>query len=397
MRLPRTPRDAAITARDEPLARRREPWWDSLCDAGGRGVSDCSWRQRRAAMQLAGVPARRSIGWGVVTLFWILDGVIYALASGSLDGHELAIDVAFHIQWIPYTMMAIALTARAPIERGRIARGLAVHALGVAIVVVTRPLISMATNPWFHWAEPLPDLPRLLLNSVRFNFALYVFIVGAAHALHFAWRVRERERQAERLAAQLAAARLAALRAQLRPHFLFNALGGIAELIHRDPDAADRMVVHLSQLLRGTLRDDTAAVVTLAAELTSLEPYLELEKMRYGHRLAVVVDVDPTARGAHVPELLLQPIVENAIRHGLAPGTAPCTVTIRARVDDGIARVEVEDDGVGLAAGFTPGVGLGNTRARLAELYGTAASLELDGEPGRGTRVRIAVPQPEAA
>ena len=330
--------------------------------------------------------------WGAVTLFWAIDGVIYAFVSEPFGARELVIAVLFHLQWVPYTMFAFTLTARFPVERDRLFRQLAVHGAGVVVVIATKPLISVATNRWVHWQDPLPDLPQLLVNSIRYNLVLYLFMVGAIHAVHFALRMRERERHAERLAAQLAGARLAALRAQLQPHFLFNALGGIAELVHRDPDAADRMLLRLSQLLRFALHDGDASV-TLAHELAALEPYLDLEKMRYGERLTIVVDVDAGARDARVPKLLLQPIVENAIRHGIAPRSTPGTVTIRARVDDAVARVDIEDDGVGLAHGFVFGIGLGNTRARLAELYGAAASIDLDGAPGRGTRVHIAVPQ----
>jgi two-component system, LytTR family, sensor kinase len=338
--------------------------------------------------------------WVIVAAFWTLDGVVYAI--GSYDavpdfGHELVRSLILHQLWIPYTIAAIELTLRFPVGRHRLARHLAIHAAIAVVVVVTRPMLFVATHPWLEWWPTVPSWTRLLLNSVRFNLMYYVFIVGAAHAVYFALRARERERAAERLAAQLTAARLDALRAQLRPHFLFNALGGIAELVHRDPAAADRMLVRLARLLRLALDDGDAHVVSLAHELDCLAPYLELEQMRYGDRLAVVVEVDPAARDAQVPGLLLQPIVENAIRHGIAPRRGPGTVTIRARraADAGAARLEleIEDDGVGVPAGTAPGLGLRNTRERLAELYGAAAELAIDGAPGRGTRVRIAVPQ----
>jgi signal transduction histidine kinase len=340
--------------------------------------------------------------WLIVAAFWTLDGVVYAIGSYDVApdfGHEVLTSLVYHQLWIPYTIAAIELTLRFPIGRHRLGRHLAIHAAVAAVVVVTRPMLYVATQPWLEWWPAVPSWTRLLLNSIRFNLMYYVFIVGAAHAVYFALRARERERDAERLAAQLTAARLDALRAQLRPHFLFNALGGIAELVHRDPAAADRMLVRLARLLRLALDDGDAHVVSLAHELDCLAPYLELEQMRYGDRLAVVVDVDAAARDAQVPGLLLQPIVENAIRHGIAPRRGPGTVTIRGRLGagngTGAARLEleIEDDGVGVPAGTAPGLGLRNTRERLAELYGAAAELVIDGAPGRGTRVRIAVPQ----
>lgn len=333
--------------------------------------------------------------WIVVTLFWTLDGVVYALGSSSAgvsSGRFFEGMISCQL-WIPYTLAAYALTKRFPIERPRLVRGLVVHAAAAAVVVVTRPLLLLATSPWLDWQAPLSGASRMLLGSVRINLFLYIFIVGGTHAVYFALRARERERHAERLEAQLAGARLDALRAQLRPHFLFNALGGIAELVHQDPDRADRMLVSLSRLLRTALDDRAGHVVTLEHELSCLAPYLELERMRHGDRLTVVAEIEPAARDARVPPLLLQPIVENAIRHGIAPRRGPGTVTIRARLVHPSAVLEVEDDGVGLSPAFAHGVGLRNTRARLEELYGPACTFSLDGGAGRGTRVRISVPQ----
>jgi two-component system, LytTR family, sensor kinase len=342
----------------------------------------------------------RWTAWAVVSLFWTLDGVVYAIGSYSATTdfrHELVSSVVYHQLWIPHTMMALALTMRLPVERGRVTRRLAVHAAAAAVVVLTRPVLLFATNDAFDWWVTVPSPARLLLNSVRFNLVLYLLIVGVAHAVHFALRARERERDAVRLAGQLTEARLDALRAQLQPHFLFNALGGIAELVHRDPHAADRMLVRLARLLRTALDDNGSHVVSLGDELGCLDPFVELEKMRYGDRLTVIEDVDPAARAALVPKLLLQPIVENAIRHGIAPRRAAGTVTIRARLLGGRLELEIEDDGVGLAPAPAHGIGLRNTRARLAALYGADSTLAIDGPPGLGTRVRIAIPQPEVA
>lgn len=323
---------------------------------------------------------------GVVTVFWTLDGLALALNSSDFD-HDFLTSVVSCQLWIPHTLLALELTSRFPLERRHLRR-VGLHLLTAAFVVVTRPLLFVITDPLLDWPRP-PELSRLLLNSVRFNLFQYVLIVGAAHAVHLAIRARERELQAQR-------ARLAALRAQLQPHFLFNALGGIAELIHTDPHGADRMIVRLARLLRSALDDSDAQVVSLTHELSCLEPYLELERMRFGDRLTIVMDVEPAARDASVPGLLLLPVVENAIRHGIAPRSAPGTVTIRARVVERSVQLDVEDDGVGLASELTVGIGLGNTRARLAELYGASSDLAIADRPGGGTRVRISVPQ-EAA
>jgi signal transduction histidine kinase len=338
----------------------------------------------------------RVLRLGLVTLFWTLDGLALAIGSfADLDRKFLASVVSCQL-WIPHTLLAFALTSRFPIERGRLARAIVVHLAAAALVVLTRPLMFVALDPWMAWPG-LKPLDELMVNSVRFNLFLYVLVVGAAHAVHFALRARDRERDAERLAAQLTSARLVALRSQLHPHFLFNALGGIAELVHVDPHAADRMILRLSRLLRLALDERDAHVVTLGHELACLEPYLELEKMRYGERLSVAMEIEPAARDAWVPGLVLQPIVENAIRHGIAPRSAPGTVTIRANVAGQALWLEVEDDGVGLAPEAAAGIGLRNTRARLAALYGAASELCIDRGPGGGARVRVRVPREAVA
>lgn len=334
----------------------------------------------------------RWIRLGVVTLFWTLDGVALALDSVSRFDHDFMTSVVSCELWIPHTMLALELTDRFPLERGQLPRRLALHLAATAFVIVTRPLLFVITDPVLDWPG-LRELSQLLLNSVRFNLFLYLLVVGAAHAAHFARRARDRERQAQRLAVQLTDARLAALRTQLQPHFLFNALGGIAELVHRDPDAADRMIVRLARLLRIALDEGDAHVVPLTHELSCLDPYLELEKMRYGERLHVRMEIDPEACDACVPGLLLLPVVENAIRHGIAPRSAPGTVTVRARLVASMLKLEIEDDGVGFPSELTLGIGLRNTRARLAELYGVGAELAIVHRPAGGTCVRIRVPQ----
>jgi LytS/YehU family sensor histidine kinase len=278
-----------------------------------------------------------------------------------------------------------------------VVRGLVVHGGGAVAVVVGRALFQIAANGLVHWWDAVPPFTQVLMSSLRANLLLYVLIAGAAHAVFFAERASERERQATRLEGQLTEAKLAALRSQLQPHFLFNALGAIAELMHRDVDAADRMIVRLSRLLRQSLDPDNDREVLLEHELGCLEPYLELEKMRFGDRLSVTMDIAADARSAWLPALVLQPLVENAIRHGIAPRAAPGTVAIRAhRGIEGLV-VEIEDDGAGLPEPVPHGIGLSNTRARLLELYGESSALELRRGDARGTVVRLSIPQPKEA
>jgi LytS/YehU family sensor histidine kinase len=187
---------------------------------------------------------------------------------------------------------------------------------------------------------------------------------------------------------------LESLKVQLQPHFLFNTLNTILALIRTEPATAERMVSGLSELLRASLEAAGEHEVPLERELAILRPYLEIQQVRFRDRLAVLLDVDPAARGALVPYLILQPLVENAIRHGLAPRASAGRVEISASVLDDALRLEVRDDGVGIRApsAMREGVGLGNTRARLRHLYGTRHAFEARPRAEGGFAVRVEIP-----
>ncbi len=207
-------------------------------------------------------------------------------------------------------------------------------------------------------------------------------------------KLRARELAASRLEGQLAQANLQMLKMQLHPHFLFNTLNAISSLMHRDVEAADRMIVRLSDLLRMALEKDDRHQVRLESELEFLHRYLAIEQIRFRDRLKVDIDVEPVCLSAQVPRLILQPLVENAIRHGIAMRSAAGRLAIRARRRGARLDLSVADDGPGLPPNrpLRPGVGLANTQARLAQLYGGDGSLELvDGEGG-GFEVVVEIP-----
>jgi LytS/YehU family sensor histidine kinase len=179
---------------------------------------------------------------------------------------------------------------------------------------------------------------------------------------------------------------------QLQPHFLFNTLNTIAEMVHEDPDKADAMIGGLSDLLRRTLELAPSQEVTLDEELALVERYLDIQRARFGDRLRVRVDADAAARATRVPALLLQPLVENAIRHGLAERRDAGRISIDARSTPDAISIVVVDDGPGDGADGPERTGLGNTRARLNAMYGETASLEMTRERGRGTRVEVRIP-----
>ncbi len=240
------------------------------------------------------------------------------------------------------------------------------------------------------------DLFQLFFGA-RFLYYLTVFwvVLGLGQAVALYQKYREREFRAAQLETQLAVAQLQVLKMQLQPHFLFNTLNAISALIHRDVELADRMIARLGELLRSTLDTAGTQEVTLRQELDFIKPYLEIEQARLGPRLSVLLDVDAEVMDAQIPNLLLQPLVENAIRHGVAPRRGAVRVAIAARREQNCLHLQVRDNGGGLAANYTEGVGLSNTRARLRQLYSDAHRFAISSPPEGGVVVTITVPYRE--
>jgi signal transduction histidine kinase len=297
-------------------------------------------------------------------------------------------------------VFVVRLTRRFPIDRANWRRHLALHIGASFNLALLHLLASVLLQDLLHAAagEPYAVLTGLVDNftvQYHWNVVVYWGILGVAHAREYHRDREEHRLRAARLAARLAQARLQALTLELRPHFLFNALNAIAELIHEDPDAAERMVQGLGDLLRRTLETDGAQEVPLHRELDLTADYLSIERARFQDRLRVEYDVTPDARAARVPPMLLLPLVENAVRHGLAQrGGAGC-VGIRARRVGERLELEVWDDGAGLADRKETerrGIGLDNTRERLSQLYGSVSTLELVARDPRGVMARVTVP-----
>ena len=250
------------------------------------------------------------------------------------------------------------------------------------------PPDALVRNPFFAVAVPL---------ALRGNFdlAIYLIVMTAAHALAYYRRAQDRDRQALVLTAGLNQARLDALRLQLQPHFLFNTLNAISTLVHRDADAADELISDLSDLLRASLENQDHEV-PLAREIELLDRYLAIEQTRLGDRLRIVRDIDSAATAALVPTFLLQPLAENAIRHGLEPRAAPGTLTVSARRIGDELHLSVTDDGVGLgpadARTARHGIGLANSEERLRTLHAGRARLTLLSPPAGGVCVEVVLP-----
>jgi len=329
----------------------------------------------------------------VAPVIGLLFAVQWVLASTAIGHPEpwsyvLAWVLPEWFLWAALAPIVFALARRFPITRATWRRAVAIHAgAAVALAVVHAVAFALVTWP-LPWAQissvPLPTLARNLIGKKGLtNVLVYALLTGAAHAV--AARLR-----ASRLESQLARAQLAALRQKLHPHFLFNALHTLSELIHRDPRAADRMVARLGDLLRATLDDDGVDDVPLRRELELVERYLDIERVRFHDRLVVDIDAAPACLDARVPYLVLQPLVENAVRHGIAARPGAGRVDLRARREGDDLVVVVADDGPGLAGGVAePGIGLRASRARLEALGGRVA---LADRPGGGAEARVVLP-----
>jgi signal transduction histidine kinase len=275
--------------------------------------------------------------------------------------------------------------------------------LHIALAAAFAALVTFIATAALRSAPNAAPIRPLAIFEL--HFLAYFAVLAITYALDFlAWRRDQRVEEARlaersaRLEAQLARTELQILRSQLDPHFLFNALHVISELVHVDPPRADHVVARLGDLLRMSAALARAGDVPLRDELAFVNAYLEIQQARFGSRLRIVRNVDATTLDAAVPSLLVQPLVENAIRHGTSKRATGGQLEIVTRRMGSSLVIEVLDDGPGLPTDQTPdeGIGIGHTRARLAQLYGGRGALELESRPGGGTRARVRLPYARA-
>ena len=318
--------------------------------------------------------------------------------------------------WAALTPLVFWLGVHVPLERARWVRASLVHLVVGAAIVLVELAVFTVFNHWFYY-NPWAPAPAAIdeayvknvLRSFYYAFIIYWLIVAAATAYRYQLDSATREREAARLSvrnaeleSELARAQLEMLRAQLHPHFLFNALNTIAGLVReRRNEAATDVIAGLGALLRHALASLDRDEIPLREELDVLESYLDVERARFHDRLRVDFDVEPAALEREVPSLILQPIVENAIRHGLANTPRGGQIWISARTRSDKLELEVRDSGPGFAAdarGVVDGsrLGLRNTRARLERLYGGLHDFDVGNGADGGARVRILIPQHSA-
>jgi two-component system, LytTR family, sensor kinase len=319
----------------------------------------------------------------------------------------LALNLSYWYSWAILTPGIIWLARRFPFERRAWKLSMVVHIGGVVIATLLHVALTVMSRMAIFAVIQEPSSPwqveaqRMFFLNFDWEMMTYWAIIGLSHTLWYQREAYERARRAIQLETHLVEAQLQALQRQLQPHFLFNTLNTISALMHRDVDAADNMIAKLSDLLRISLQTVNVQETSLKAELDFLSKYLEIEQTRFRDRLTVVFDVRPDTLDALVPNLILQPLVENSIKHGIAPRVSPGRIEIRSRRVGSLLELEVRDDGMGLSAArlsdFNRGVGLTNTRSRLQHLYGSDHRFEFRQPAGGGLQVLIAIPLVEAA
>ncbi len=333
--------------------------------------------------------------------------------------------------WITLAVSAVWLGYRFPFERGKLAGRLFVHVVACAITVTllwnlsntlvpeSIPIGPSGPPPWVQGDAPYADAPFATQGTrppfgrlfgyggppppARVLFAVIIYAALASVGQGLAWsaRARKRERRALIAEAQLAQARLAALQMQINPHFLFNALNSISTLIHTDADAAEDMLGDLSELLRGVLDTADEPQIRLAREMEFLNAYLAIEQRRFGARLTIERDVPTETMDALVPTFILQPLVENAIKHGVEVQRANGLIRLEARTKDDALEIRVSDSGNGIGGAISTvaggGIGLANTKSRLQQTYGDEHELTISAGSLGGCTVVLSFPFRRAA
>jgi two-component system LytT family sensor kinase len=348
------------------------------------------------------------LGWTAVGLFFAGKNVVVFINRGSPIQWSRAVtfELIYWYVWALFTPLILWFARRFSLKRGELGRGIVMHLLFGLLVAPSAPALEGGISLLIEWrvghasAEALRAMFPLILRGIRVGcfdgFITFWVIVGIFYVFDYYKRYRERELRASQLERRLAEAELENLRMQLQPHFLFNTLHAISVLMSRDVPAAKRMLVTLSDLLRITLDSVGAQEVPLKDELDFVNRYLEIEQARFQDRLTVKVDVAPDILSASVPNLVLQPLVENAIRHGITVSSGPGVIEISAVRDNDHLKLRVKDNGPGLKPrgdhSAQKGIGLANSKDRLKHLYGSAHSFEVAALAEGGTLVTVAIP-----
>lgn len=304
--------------------------------------------------------------------------------------------------WFAMSPVILILAERFPLESGRLRTSVPVHLLtGIVVALIVLAIDSFLLTrlgypPGRTFNSYFEAYEFFLFINLHLNILIYWVVVGIRSAYGYYQKYRETELATSQLEARLAQSRLQVLRMQLHPHFLFNTLNAISELIHRDPETADRMLTDLSDLLRMSFENLEVQEVPLNQELDFLTKYLDIEETRFQDRLVVRMEIAENTLDAGVPNMILQPLVENAIKHGIGPRADGGRIDIETSRANGHLHIVVRDNGLGLPFGdvseVREGVGLSNTRRRLRHLYGDDHEFILRSSGNRGVEVSLTIP-----
>ena len=353
--------------------------------------------------------------WGRVALIfgiWTFIGLVFSLQwyFASFRSEQpvewtraLYVQMSWSYLWALATPLVLWLARRFPIDKQTWLRNSLLNLLAATLLSFVVGIIGHII--FFLKYGRAAGRTYMFENSLRFavsnyteGMGVYLLIVFLVMAYSYYQRYRQGELRASQLETQLSQAQLQALKMQLHPHFLFNTLHSISALLHKDTDSARKMITRLGDFLRLTLENSGTQEVTLQQEMEFLRCYLEIERVRFQDRLTTRVFVDPDALDHYVPNLILQPIVENAIRHAVAPRSTPGELEISAKQEDGFLRIRIRDNGPGLPMNrtvdslFKKGLGLMNTQTRLDRLYGVRHRFEIANDPEGGLAVTLEIP-----
>jgi two-component system LytT family sensor kinase len=340
----------------------------------------------------------------VAVLAWTAVGAVFALpgmAAGPNWRRALLLSLAQWWSWGLVAPFIVGVDRRLPFSEKQLARRILLHSLLSFPVTAAYMYVYAAVRALMgfeQWAAVYN--PQTLLMALRgmflWSWLVYWLIAGAWQVYQYYERYLSSELRMARLERQFTEARLNALRMQLDPHFLFNALNTISSQVERDPRLARSMIEHLGDLLRLSIESRDREEIPLAEELAFLDHYLAIQRIRFGDKLRIDMWIDPDVMYASVPCLFIQPLVENAIRHGISRRASGGTVVVSAERANGSLLVRVIDDGVGLPPGWTlgasAGLGLSLTRDRIAGLYPNGSQFDIRHRPEGGTEVEIALP-----
>ncbi|HVP54736.1 MAG TPA: histidine kinase [Candidatus Eisenbacteria bacterium] len=344
--------------------------------------------------------------WFVAFVLWTLLAFLSAagahvyLSSTSTPiswTQLLAWNILISSVWSLLTPLVYELARRYTFDRSGWKLSLPIHIVASIILAFIGAVAMVALNPLVTWTKE-PSIPFFahVLSRTFMDIQRYWYVLLITQAIAFYGKYQERQLLSSQLEAQLANAQLEVLKIQLEPHFLFNTLNSIASLARHDGAAAEHMTLQLADLLRMSLDGIGVHEVPLHQELTFLQRYIDIQQVRFHDRLRVETEIDPRTLDTLVPNLILQPLVENAIRHGISPRRAPGLIRIATWRDRDDVWMEIRDNGVGFASGrgvMPPeGVGLRNTRSRLRQLYSDDHAMVLEDAPGGGCTVKIRVP-----